>query len=189
MSPNSSNTSACPSYSDEGTARSSAGEWLTHAEQRAWQAYMRLHMLMGLEINRQLQNDSGLSFADYEVLHALNQAPDGCMRINALANMLAWERSRISHQTRRMHDRGLVVRTICPEDHRATEVALTNAGREVLKEAAPRHVDTVRRLFFDGIPDGLLSPLTEALDAIRLNASRAQLHDSRTEPASPAEPA
>ena len=176
------NASGLRSYSAENEHRSSPGEWLTDEEQKAWQAYMRLQMLINHEIDRQLQADRGLSADDYEVLHALSQAPEGCLRVNALANMLAWEHSRLSRQTERMADRGLVVRNILPTNHRVTEVCITGAGRDTLAAAAPGHVDLVRRLFFDGIPDGFLEPLAEALDVIRLNASRVQLKHSPPAP-------
>jgi hypothetical protein len=41
-------------------------------------------------------------------------------------------------------------------------VALTGCGRQALEEAAPGHVDLVRRLFFGGLPEGLVGPLSEA---------------------------
>ena len=177
-----SNTGGVRSYSVEGEHRSAPGEWLTDPEQQAWQAYMRLQMLINREIDRQLQAHSSLSYDDYEVLHALSQAPEGCLRVNALVNMLAWEDSRLFRRTESMADRGLVVRNIPPTDHRPTEVCVTKVGREMLSGAAPGHVDLVRRLFFDGIPDGFLEPLAEALDAIRLNASRVQLNESLPAP-------
>jgi hypothetical protein len=47
-------------------------------------------------------------------------------------------------------------------DGRVTEVGLTGRGRQALEDAAPGHVDLVRRLFFEGLPDGLVRPLGEA---------------------------
>jgi hypothetical protein len=48
-------------------------------------------------------------------------------------------------------------------------VTLTNRGRQALEEAAPGHVDLVRRLFFGGLPDGLVGPLAEALEGVYAN--------------------
>jgi hypothetical protein len=47
-------------------------------------------------------------------------------------------------------------------DGRVTEVALTGRGRQAQEDAAPGHVDLVRWLFFEGLPDGLVRPLSEA---------------------------
>ena len=41
-------------------------------------------------------------------------------------------------------------------------MTLTGRGQQALEEAAPGHVDLVRRLFFGGLPAGLLAPLSEA---------------------------
>ena len=56
-----------------------------------------------------------------------------------------------------------------PADGRVTEVALTGQGRQALAEAAPGHVDLVRRLFFEGLPEGLVGPLGEALESVYAN--------------------
>jgi hypothetical protein len=54
-------------------------------------------------------------------------------------------------------------------DGRVTEVALTGRGRQAQEDAAPGHVDLVRRLFFGGLPDGLVGPLGEALESVYAN--------------------
>jgi hypothetical protein len=49
---------------------------------------------------------------------------------------------------------------------------LTARGRQVLEEAAPGHVELVRRLFFGGLPDALVGPLREALESVYANIIR-----------------
>jgi hypothetical protein len=71
---------------------------------------------------------------------------------------IGWERSRVSHHVRRMSARGLVACGPPAADRRVTEVALTGRGRQAVEDAAPGHVDLVRRLFFEGLPDGLVGP-------------------------------
>jgi DNA-binding MarR family transcriptional regulator len=117
-------------------------------------------------MNRQLQADSKLSSADYDVLTALSIATGGCMRVTPLAAQIGWERSRLSHHARRMERRGLVRCSMAPSDRRVTEVTLTADGWQAITEAAPGHVDLVRRLFFGGLPHDLLVPLSEAFEAI-----------------------
>ena len=140
--------------------------WLRRNEQRAWLAFMRLQQRLGYEMNRQLQADSELSLADYDVLNALSAVPDEYMQLSALAAQIGWERSRLSHHARRMESRGLVSCTLAARDRRATLIRLRPAGRRAIVEAAPGHVDLVRRLFFGGLPKELLTPLSEALEAI-----------------------
>jgi DNA-binding MarR family transcriptional regulator len=146
--------------------RTPKGGWLDAREQRAWLAYIRLQLRLTYEINRQLQADSDLSLADWDVLTALGAATGNTMTITALAAQIGWERSRLSHQVKRMSGRGTLSLRPAEADRRVTEVALTEAGQSVLTQAAPGHVDLVRGLFFDGLPDDLLEPLSAALENV-----------------------
>ncbi|WP_212814946.1 MULTISPECIES: MarR family winged helix-turn-helix transcriptional regulator [unclassified Mycolicibacterium] len=139
---------------------------------------MRVQLRMNYEINRQLQADSGLSLADYDVLVALSDNDAG-MRVSDLAAQIGWERSRLSHQLRRMEERGLTERRPSVEDGRTSNVVLTANGRRAITEAAPGHVDLVRALFFDPLPDNLLGPFTAALEHIHVNLD----HNSSLPPA------
>jgi DNA-binding MarR family transcriptional regulator len=143
--------------------------WLDSRQQRAWLAYMRVQLRLSYEINRQLQTDNELSMPDYDVLTALSNAPDRSMQMTALANQIGWERSRTSHHVRRMAARGLVETCASNTDRRATEVSLTEQGRDLVAKAAPGHVELVRNLFFNGLPPELLAPLTQAMESIYEN--------------------
>jgi DNA-binding MarR family transcriptional regulator len=145
------------------------GGWLDGDQQRAWLAYIRVQLRLAYEMNRQLLADSGLSLPDYDVLTALSVADRGRMPVTVLAAQIGWERSRVSHHVRRMSDRGLVTCGLSAADRRVTEVTLTDQGRLALEDAAPGHVDLVRRLFFDGLPAGLVRPLSEALERVYAN--------------------
>jgi len=138
------------------------GGWLEGDQQRAWLAYIRVQLRLAYEMNRQLLSDSGMSLPDYDVLTALSVADGGRMPVTVLAAQIGWERSRVSHHVRRMSARGLVTCALSAADRRVTEVGLTGRGRQALEEAAPGHVDLVRRLFFGGLPEGLVGPLGEA---------------------------
>jgi DNA-binding MarR family transcriptional regulator len=146
-----------------------AGGWLDGEQQRAWLAYIRVQLRLAYEMNRQLLADSGMSLPDYDVLTGLSVADGGRMSITVLAAQIGWERSRVSHHVRRMSARGLVTCGLSAADRRVTEVTLTERGRQALQEAAPGHVDLVRRLFFGGLPPGLVGPLSEALESVYAN--------------------
>lgn len=146
--------------------RARSDVWLSRSQLRAWLAFMGLQQRLGYEMNRQLQADSELSLADYDVLNALSAAPDERMQVGALAARIGWERSRLSHHAKRMQSRGMVQCDLAASDRRATEIRLTPWGRRAIVEAAPGHVDLVRHLFFEGLPKERLAPLSEALEAI-----------------------
>jgi len=101
---------------------------------------MAVQMRMNYEMNRQLQSDSDLSLADYHVLNALTDAPGGRLQVSDLAALIGWERSRASHQLRRLCERGLAERIPSQDDGRATDATLTKAGRDAIDAAAPDHV-------------------------------------------------
>ena len=71
------------------------------------------------------------------------------MPAHELCNTLGWEKSRVSHQVRRMQKDGLISREPNPDDARSTMVCLLPAGRAAIEKAAPRHVADVRRNFID----------------------------------------
>jgi DNA-binding MarR family transcriptional regulator len=135
--------------------------WLTDEEQRAWRGLLRMTSQLNARMNRQLLQDYGVSLADYDVLVVLSEAPEGRLRVFEVADALAWEQSRVSHQLARMQRRGLIAREDCASDGRGALAVLTEAGRAAIERAAPAHVETVRQLVFDGLTHDQLTALTE----------------------------
>ncbi|MEU8175796.1 MarR family transcriptional regulator [Microbispora hainanensis] len=144
--------------------------WLDADEQRAWRAYLRMQGRLTARLNRQLQADSGLSLADYDVLVHLTDREEGRLRPYELQRDLEWEQSRLSHQLTRMQRRGLVRREECADDGRGAYVVITEEGRRAITAAAPGHVETVRGLFFDGLTRDQVTALerlaTDVLDRL-----------------------
>ena len=135
--------------------------WLTEEEQRAWRGLLRMTSQLNARANRQLLQEYGISLADYEVLVALSEAPEGRLRVFEVADALAWEQSRVSHQLARMQRRGLITREGCATDARGAFAVLTAAGRAAIERAAPAHVEQVRQLVFDELSHEQVSALTE----------------------------
>jgi DNA-binding MarR family transcriptional regulator len=133
--------------------------WLTEREQRAWRGLLQMNSALDARLNRELQQTSGLSLTDYDVLVLLTEAPDGRRRVFEVAEDLQWEQSRLSHHLARMQRRGLVAREECTTDRRGAFVVLTDAGRQAIEKAAPGHVDTVRQLVFDGLSEEQIAML------------------------------
>ncbi|CAN5779583.1 MarR family winged helix-turn-helix transcriptional regulator [soil metagenome] len=124
-------------------------QWLTRVEDEAWRGLRRVYLLACAEISRDLQRDSGLSDADYEVLTSLSESSGDRLRFGDLATATRWSTSRLSHHVDRMQRRGLVERTERKDDGRGSDVALTAHGRATIEGAAPDHVRSVRRHLFD----------------------------------------
>jgi DNA-binding MarR family transcriptional regulator len=123
--------------------------WLTAPQEAAWRRYRRMRTLLDLQIARDLNRDSGLSEADYDVLSTLSEKPEGRWRARDLAAHLLWSTSRLAHHVGRMEQRGLVARQPCADDARGALISLTEQGRDTLRKAAPPHVASVRRHIID----------------------------------------
>jgi DNA-binding MarR family transcriptional regulator len=123
-------------------------DWLNPRELRAWRAFIDAHYRLEFHLTRRLQL-SGLSGADYEVLALLSEHDGDRMPSHELRNALGWEKSRLSHQLRRMQKDGLIIREPNPADARSTMVYLLPDGRTAIEKAAPGHVADVRRNFID----------------------------------------
>ena len=152
--------------------------WLNAREDRAWRAFIHAHQQIEVHLNRRLQ-ESGLSGADYEVLAVLSALDGDRMPAHALCIALGWEKSRLSHQVRRMQKDGLISREPNPSDARSTLVCLLPAGLAAIEKAAPRHLEDVRRNFID-----LFTPAE--LDMLAALNERV-LHHLATDDDSPAE--
>jgi len=135
--------------------------WLSDDEEQAWRAFRRLLTALPARIGRDLAHDSGLSAADYEVLSTLSEKPNRRWALKDLAAKMEWSRSRLSHHTARMQDRGLAEKETDPEDARGCILHLTDDGLEALKGAAHHHVSSVRSRFLDHLSSHELTTLRE----------------------------
>lgn len=141
--------------------------WLDDQEAEAWRAVRDLGRPLWTALGRDLQRDSGLSLADYEVLVVLSAAPGGVLPYRELAASTGWEKSRLSHHVTRMEQRQLVQRLECPGDARSANVSLTDAGREAIGQAAPGHVESVRGMLIDRLSAEQLAVLVEIGRTVR----------------------
>ncbi|WP_460722697.1 MarR family winged helix-turn-helix transcriptional regulator [Nocardia heshunensis] len=124
------------------------------------------------DLNRQLQRDADLSFADYRILVKLSEAPGRSLRMSDLADGVLSSRSRLTHQIRRMESQGMVRRIACEDDGRGVLAQLTDEGLRRLRAAAPGHVAAVRRFFVDLLTPQQLEAVAAALDLVNQAADQ-----------------
>jgi DNA-binding MarR family transcriptional regulator len=146
--------------------------WLNPDEQSAWRAFIDAIRLFTGEIDRELQRDSGLNHAYYQILVALSEAPDRTMRMSELAALTLTSRSRLSHAVARLEAAGWVERRSCPSDKRGSFAVITDSGFAVLEAAARGHVEAVRRNLFDVLSPCQVQQLGE-ISAVLRDALRA----------------
>ncbi|MCB0911555.1 MAG: MarR family transcriptional regulator [Propionibacteriaceae bacterium] len=133
-------------------------DWLSEDELRDWMQFRRLLTVLPARLSRDLV-PTGLSAPDYEVLSTLSEREDRAWGLRDFAEKMQWSRSRLSHHAARMEARGLITRAPDPDDARGSIYHLTEAGLQALVEAAPMHVDSVRRRLLDHLEPGELAAL------------------------------
>jgi DNA-binding MarR family transcriptional regulator len=133
--------------------------WLDAEERRIWLGWVFTSRLLWEEIERDLQRDSGFSFGHYEILVMLSEAPSRSRRMSELADATQSSRSRLSHAVARLEELGWVRRETCATDRRGQLAVLTDDGYAALEAAAPTHVESVRRHFFDQLSSAQLEQL------------------------------
>ena len=140
--------------------------WLDDDEMAAWLRLVAVVELLPGVLDSQLRRDSALTHFEYYVVAVLSEAPDRTLRMSGLAARTNATLARLSHVVRRLEERGLVERFPCPEDARATNARLTEAGWQVVVAAAPGHVATVRQHVLDPLSREQVHQLTEIATAL-----------------------
>ncbi len=140
--------------------------WLNDAERAAWLRLIAVVELLPGVLDSQLRTQAGLTHFEYFVLAMLSEAPEHTLRMTTLAQRTNSTLPRLSHVIRRLEGRGLVERFPCPEDGRATNAQLSDAGWGAVVAAAPGHVETVRHHVLDPLTDEQLEQLRGIGDAL-----------------------
>jgi DNA-binding MarR family transcriptional regulator len=144
--------------------------------QRAWDAFLTMQRKLFIHLHRHLQSEFDMSGPDYEILLTLSASPEGRMRPFELSQATQWEKSRLSHQLKRMAERGLVSREPT-RDPRYSDIVLTEKGRELITRAAPRHAAAVHAIFVEALGSDRLVPFAEACEDVSASVSAHKVGD------------
>lgn len=139
---------------------------MTSSERAVWRSLLdttsELRRILGAELQ-----ESRLSPADYQVLLALSEADGRRLRSSELASIIDWERSRLSHQLRRMEQRRLIRRDDCATDSRGAEVSLTRDGARIFRQATAPHMRAIKKHFADALTPEQFEALAQVLQALQ----------------------
>jgi DNA-binding MarR family transcriptional regulator len=153
--------------------------WLTDWERDAWLALASLMWKLPNALDAQLLRDSNLTLFDYFVLSVLSMVPGRKLRLSELASHVSSSLSRLSNVVKRLEQRGLLRREPDPDNPRYTMAVLTEAGWEVVVEAAPGHVAAVRRYVIDGLTKDQVEVLREVACHVTHQVDEAARNDPR----------
>lgn len=147
---------------------------LDTAELRAYFALMDVAGLLRRGVEQQLREAAGLTYVQFQVLARLGlDAPDGSLRMTELADQVVFSRSGLTYQADQMEKAGLIARRPSPEDDRGVTVTITDAGRALVAQALPGHLEVLRELLFEpltsrdvGVLGALLQPVLDHMRAV-----------------------
>jgi DNA-binding MarR family transcriptional regulator len=162
-----------------------------HAD--AWIGLLETHKRLTRVFDDELEAAHGLTLSSLELLGRLAAADPHQLRLSALAQGCGLSLSRVSRIVDLLQARGLVQRRQCPEDARAVEAHLTDAGLELTRRAQATHFDSVLARFFDKLEPGELEALAAVFRRLSPRAGGARSEplmsrpdgESRRTPASP----
>src|SRR6266480_7601284 len=136
----------------------------------AWTSLLRAHATLMRRLDTDLERETGLALADFDVLAQLAKAK-GELRITERAERALISRSGMTRRVARLADQGLVRRDRASTDARGVVVALTKAGIARLGETAPVHARGISKLFVAQLDDQELALLDRALNKVILDCS------------------
>src|SRR6266446_3466409 len=136
----------------------------------AWASLLRAHATLMRRLDTDLERETGLALADFDVLAQLAKA-HGELRITELAERALISRSGMTRRVARLVDEGLVRRDRASNDARGVVVALTEEGIARLGETAPVHARGISKLFVAQLDDQELALLERALTKVIVDTS------------------
>jgi DNA-binding MarR family transcriptional regulator len=141
-------------------------EALTEGELRAWRGLLRAYGCLAKRLDAELESAHRLPMTSYEVLHHLEEASRGRMRMCELAEQAQLSRSGLTRLVDRLERDGLLERCSCEHDARGSYACLTDAGRERLQEARVTHLGVVREHFLSRFSEAELRDVADIWERI-----------------------
>jgi DNA-binding MarR family transcriptional regulator len=136
----------------------------------AWRSLLRAHASLMRKLETDLERDTGLSLADFDVLAQLALA-GGLLRMTELADRALISRSGMTRRVARLVVEGLVDRESADSDARGIVVTLTDAGVARLVETAPVHLRGVSELFVSRLDHEELAVLERAMGKVTVDCT------------------
>ncbi|HEX8833438.1 MAG TPA: MarR family transcriptional regulator, partial [Abditibacteriaceae bacterium] len=114
---------------------------------RAYSALLRSYASVLRQIEEHSKAEGALAPEWYDVLLALEYAPEGRLRVGELACRVTVSRSGLTRLVDRLEAAGLVSRQLHPSDRRSFEIILTPEGRAEREKTWPIYASIIARVF------------------------------------------
>jgi len=106
---------------------------------QAWHRMLAVSSRVLQELDRSLENQQRMTVSEFDVLITLDNAPNRRMRMTDLAQATMLSSGGMTRLIGRLEQRGLVSRDPDPDDARAFQASLTDAGQTSLAKARITH--------------------------------------------------
>ena len=123
--------------------------WLDDEEMAAWRGLVETFMDLSAVLEAELLDGHALTMGEYSALVQLSETPERRLRMCDFAGRLHLSPSGTTRRIEELVRSGYVRREPDTTDRRVINAVLTDAGMAKLVEAAPTHVEGVRRHLFD----------------------------------------
>jgi DNA-binding MarR family transcriptional regulator len=139
----------------------------TSKELAIWRRYVETGEALNQQLAARMKLEADISVGDYTVLLALSEADGHSLRSSALAEVIGWDRSRLSHHVKRMEERNLIVRSAVEGDNRASRVTASGEGLNVFRRASVSHLRLIKTLFVDAFTETQLAGVDDLVGHLR----------------------
>jgi len=154
------------------TLRETIAEPLTARDPRLapWRAFLLAHARVARRLDEELRSEHDVSFAEYDALLTIAQAPGRRVRMGLLAEEVLLSKSGVTRLIDRLVSDGLVERSACLADARGAEAVLTERGLTRLRAASQSHLRGIDEHFLAVVDAADLASLERAMTAVARQA-------------------
>ena len=135
-----------------------------------WRAFLQAHARVSRRLDEELRAEHDLSFAEYDALLTIAQAPQRRIRMGQLAEEVLLSKSGVTRLIDRLVNDGLVERSACLADARGAEAVLTSDGLERLRAASRTHLRGISEHFLAVMDTSDLETIERSMSAVARQA-------------------
>lgn len=135
-----------------------------------WRAFLLAHARVSRRLDEELRAEHDLSFAEYDAILTIAQAPDRRIRMGLLAEEVLLSKSGVTRLIDRLVQDGLVERSACLADARGAEAVLTERGLDRLRAASRTHLRGISEHFLAVMDATSLETLERSMTAVARQA-------------------
>jgi DNA-binding MarR family transcriptional regulator len=132
----------------------------------AWGCLLRLQSQVAARIEEDMREQGETSLTWYDVLLALENAPENRLRMGEIANRIVLSRSALTRSVDKLEAEGYLRRERCGHDERGAYAVLTKKGQRALAEARPVYWAGIKKYFAGNLTHADISNLEGILEKI-----------------------